>query len=144
MPSPARQDPFTGYNFRVELDGIVVARFAECHGLSSETEVIRYREGGDLQVRLIPGLTKYSPITLKRGITVDRSLWEWRKHVVDGQVDRRNGSVILLTADGKDVVRWTFENGWPSKWEGPDLNGHSSEIAIETLEIVHERLEWET
>ena len=73
MPPSARHDPLAGSNFRVELDGIQVARFAECHGLSSETEVILYREGGDRQVRLIPGLTKYSPITLKRGRKV--TLW---------------------------------------------------------------------
>ena len=143
MAAPTRQDPFSGYNFRVEIDGIQVARFTECTGLSSETEVIRYREGGDFQVRLIPGLTKYSTITLKRGITVDRSLWEWRKRVVEGRLDRRNGSIILMSADGTDVARWTFHEGWPSKWQGPDLNGQSSEVAIETLEIVHERLEWE-
>jgi phage tail-like protein len=141
MP-PARQDPVAGLNFRVELDGIPVARFTECQGLSSETAVIRYREGGDPRVRLIPGLTTYSPITLKRGITGDRSLWEWRQHVVDGQLDRRNGSIILMTADGKDVARWNFANGWPSRWEGPVLNGQSNDVAIETLEIVHERLDW--
>jgi phage tail-like protein len=142
MASP-RQDPLARYNFHVELDGIPVARFMECLGLASETEVITYREGGDPQVRLIPGLTKYSPITLKRGIVVDRSLWEWRKRVVDGQVDRRNGAIILLTADGKEIARFTFQDGWPSKWQGPDLNAQKNEIAIETLEIVHERLEWE-
>jgi phage tail-like protein len=141
MP-PARQDPFAGYNFRVEIDGMPEARFTECQGLSSESAVITYREGGDHRVRLIPGLTRYSPITLKRGITSDRSLWEWRKRVADGLVDRRNGSVILLSADGKDVIRWTFENGWPSKWEGPALNGQSNDVAIETLEIVHEGLDW--
>jgi len=141
MP-PARQDPFAGYNFRVELDGIPVAGFTECAGLSSETEVINYREGGDLQVRRIPGVTTYSPITLTRGIAGDRSLWEWRKRVVDGQIDRRNGSIILMNADGKDVARWNFENGWPSRWKGPALNGQSNEVAIETLEIVHEGFDW--
>ena len=143
MPPSARHDPLAGSNFRVELDGIQVARFAECHGLSSETEVILYREGGDRQVRLIPGLTKYSPITLKRGLVTDRALWDWRKRVVDGQLDRRNGSIILMAADGADVARWTFHNGWPSKWIGPALNARSNDIAIETLEIVHEGLEWD-
>jgi hypothetical protein len=83
-----------------------------------------------------------APITLRRGITGDRSLWEWRKHVADGQIDRRSGSIILMTADGKDVARWTFANGWPSKWEGPALNGQSNYVAIETLRIVHEGFDW--
>jgi phage tail-like protein len=142
MATSARQDPFGGYNFLIEIDGLPVARFTECLGVGSETDVIRYREGGDLHVRLIPGLTKYPPITLKRGITTDRSLWEWRQRVVDGQVDRRSGSIILLDAERRPVARWNFFEGWPSKWYGPDLNAQSSEVAIETLEIVHERLEW--
>jgi phage tail-like protein len=144
VATSSRQDPLGRYNFLVEIDGVPVARFMECTGLSSETEVIRYREGGDFRIRLIPGLTKYSPITLKRGLVIDRSLWEWRKRVADGDVDRRNGSVILLSADGKEIARWTFEQGWPSKWQGPELNAQGNDIAIETLEIVHERLDWAT
>jgi phage tail-like protein len=143
MPPSARHDPSSRYNFRVEIDGVTVARFRECRGLSSETDVITYREGGDALIRQLPGLTKYSPITLTRGIVDDRSLWEWRKKVVDGDVDRRNGSIILLAANGTEIARWSFQNGWPSKWHGPDLNAQSSDVAIETLEIVHERLEWE-
>jgi phage tail-like protein len=143
MAPSARRDPLAGSNFRVDLDGIPVASFAECHGLTSETDVIAYREGADRQIRLIPGLTRYAPITLKRGLVIDRALWEWRKRIVDGQLDRRNGRVVLLAADGAEVARWTFHNGWPSKWTGPALNARSNDIAIETLEIVHEGLDWE-
>jgi phage tail-like protein len=132
-----------GSNFRVEIDNVPVAKFAECHGLSSETDVITYREGGDRATRLLPGLTNYSPITLKRGLVIDRSLWEWRKKIADGQIDRRNGAIILLAPDGTDAARWTFRNGWPSKWIGPDLNARSNDVAIETLEIVHEGLDWD-
>lgn len=80
---------------------------------------------------------------LKRGITLDRSLWEWRKAITDGRIDRRNGAIILMDAERKDVARWTFVEGWPSKWEGPDLDARSNDVAIETLEIAHEGLEWE-
>ncbi len=144
MATAARHDPLSGFNFRVELDGVAAAAFAECSGLSSETEVVRYREGGDFKVRLLPGLTTFSPIVLKRGITIDRSLWEWRKRVVDGQIDRRNGSIVLLDADRQPIARWLFRDAWPSKWHGPDLNARSSVVAIETLELVHEGLDWDT
>ncbi len=99
MPSTERHDPYAGFNFRVEIDGVVAAAFSECCGLSSETEVVSYREGGDLRVRRLPGLTKYANLVLKHGITLDRSLWNWRQTVVNGVVERRNGSVILLDAD---------------------------------------------
>ncbi len=147
MPAkPARQDPFTVFNFRVELDGIAAGFFAEVSGLDSETEVIDYRTG-DSKVNSalrLPGLTKYPNIVLKRGISRDLSLWQWRKTVVDGRTERKNGLIVLLDESRNDVLRWSFRNGWPVKWEGPDLDASSNEVAIETIEIAHEGLELES
>ncbi|MGE0464351.1 MAG: phage tail protein [Vicinamibacterales bacterium] len=143
MPASSRRDPFHGFNFRVEIDGVAVAAFAQVSGLSSETDVVEYREGADFRARKLPGLTKYANIVLKRGITVDRSLWEWRKAITNGRIDRRNGAIILMDAERNEVARWTFVEGWPAKWEGPDLDARSNDVAIETLEIAHEGLEWE-
>jgi len=139
---PNRPDPLAGFNVRVEIEGVIVAAFAECSGLESETAVIEYREGGDHSTRKLPGLTKYANIVLKRGLTVDRTLWNWYQTVVNGQVQRRSGSIILLDASHQEVTRWNFFEAWPAKWQGPTLNAHSNEVAIETLEIAHERLEW--
>jgi phage tail-like protein len=111
-------------------------------GLESETAVVEYRTGGDPStVRKVPGLTKYANIVLKRGLTRDLELWNWRKTVVDGKTVRRSGSIILLDESGKQVLRWHFVGGWPVKWEGPALNAQANEVAIETLEIAHEGLE---
>ena len=108
--------------------------------MNTETSVIEYREGNERRssVRKLPGLTKYSNLTLKRGITRDRSLWDWRKTVIDGTARRVNGSIILLDESRQEVARWNFREGWPCKWEGPMLNAKSNEVAIETLEIAHE------
>jgi len=143
MPPPKRTDPYLVFNFRVEIDGIPVAAFKEVSGLDSETAVIEYRTGAmpmNSSVKL-PGITKYPNIVLKRGLTKDTSLWQWRKAIVNGQIDRRNGVIILMDEARTDVVRWQFRNGWPAKWEGPDLDASSNEVAIETLEIAHEGLE---
>ena len=143
MPPPARHDPFSACNFLVEIDGLQSVGFLECSGLSSETDVIEYREAGDATVRKLPGLTKYGRIVLKRGITTNRDLWDWRQSVVSGQTQRRNGVIVLLNEVHLPVLRWTFRNGWPAKLEGPALNAHSSDVAIESIEIVHEGLELE-
>ena len=142
MPASSRRDPLSAFNVRVEIDGIAVAAFTECSGLASETDVITYREGTDHRVRKLPGLTKYSNVTLKRGLTLDRSLWDWRRAVANGQVERRNVSIILLDDSRQDVARWNIHEAWPAKWEGPTLKAGASEVAIETLELVHEGLEW--
>jgi phage tail-like protein len=137
----ARHDPYKAFNFRVEIDGMTAA-FTEVSGLDSEVEVIDYREGGEeTRTRKLPGLRKYSNIVLKRGITQDAQLWNWHKQVLDGNVHRRNGSVILLDDHGAEQVRWNFVESWPCKYIGPTLNAKSTEAAIETLELAHEGLE---
>jgi phage tail-like protein len=144
MATGDRNDPYAGFNFLVEIDGITRAAFSECSGLSTDTDPIEYREGSeDITVRKIPGLKKFANISLKRGMTTDLELWNWRKTVLDGVTVRKAGSIVLLNEAREEVLRWNFREGWPTKWEGPSLNATGNEIAIETLEIAHEGLELE-
>ena len=141
MAPSQRDDPYKAFNFRVEIDGVALAAFSEVSGLESETEVIEYRTGSERNtVRKLPGLTRYANIVLRRGVTQDAELWNWRKTVEDGQVDRRNGSIVLLDDDRTEVLRWNFVGGWISKWVGPTFNAKGNEVAIETVEIAHEGL----
>lgn len=134
-----RNDPYRAYNFLVELDGITRAGFRECSGLDSSQDPIEYREGGEvLTVRKLTGLNKYSNISLKWGMTDDVEFWDWRKKAMDGKVERKNGSIILLNDEGEERLRWNFREGWPTKWTGPSFNATGNEVAIETLEIAHE------
>ncbi|HEX5734712.1 MAG TPA: phage tail protein [Blastocatellia bacterium] len=142
MATGQRVDPYRGFNFVVEIDGITQAGFQEVSGLDSSTDVTEYREGTDPNhVRKLSGLNKYSAITLKRGITDSDELWKWRAKVIDGKIDRRNGSIILLDDAGQEKLRWNFFNAWPSKWTGPAFNATSTAVAVETLEITHESVE---
>ena len=137
----SRNDPYSAFNFLVEIDGVTVAGFAECSGLTTETDVIEYRNGDeDITVRKLPGLKKFTNIALKRGFTDSKDLWAWRKQVMDGQTVRQSGSVVILNEAREEALRFNFREGWPSKWEGPSLNAKNNEVAIETLEICHEGL----
>jgi phage tail-like protein len=141
MATGKRTDPYGGYNFLVEIDGITQAGFQEMSGLDSSTDTMDYREGNDPNhVRKLPGLNKFSTITLKRGITDSDELWKWRATVVDGKTQRKNGSIVLLDDTGKEKLRWNFTNAWPSKWTGPSLNSTSTAVAVETLEITPEEI----
>jgi len=137
-----RDDPYTAFNFLVEIDGISVAAFCEVSGLASATEVIEYRVGSDKTstVRKLPGLTSYANIVLKRGVTQDNQLWLWRKAIEQGTPDRRSGSIVLLDDERNPVRRWHFTDGWITKFDGPDLNAKANDVAIETIEIAHEGL----
>lgn len=142
MAIGSRVDPYMNFNFLVEIDGIAVAGFQECSGLDSTTEAVEYREGGEnTTVRKLAGITKYSDITLKRGITDSDELWNWRKSVIDGKFERRSGSIILLDLERNEKLRWNFHNAWPTKWEGPTFDAKANDIAIETMVIAHEGIE---
>lgn len=140
-----RNDPYGQYNFIIEIDGIQAAGFSECSGLTTDTDTMDYREGADqyLHVRKLSGLRKYTNVVLKRGYTKDDELWKWRKDIINGKVERKSGSITLLDEQRKEVLRWNFREGWITKWEGPGLNAKTSDVAIESLEIVHEGLEME-
>lgn len=136
-----RVDPYRGFNFLVEMDGITQAGFQEVSGLDASTDPVDYRQGDDPNhTRKLSGLNKFSPITLKRGITDSDELWKWRQTVIDGKTERKNGSIVLLDEAGTEKIRWNFANGWPTKWTGPSFNATSTAVAVESLEITHEEL----
>ena len=135
-------DPNMNFNFLVEIDGITRAAFQQCSGFDSTIDVIEHREGGEnTTVRKLPGLTKYSNISLKWGMTDDRQLYDWHRQAVKGDIVRKNGSIVLLNRKGDEVARWNFFRAWPSKYDAPDLNAEGNDVAIETLELAHEGLE---
>ncbi|HEV2883455.1 MAG TPA: phage tail protein [Pyrinomonadaceae bacterium] len=138
----ARNDPYKNFNFLVDAEGLT-AGFMEVSGLGAEVDVIEYREGGDSVVRKLPGLTKFPNVTLKRGVTNSAELFQWFKTVMDGQVQRRNCTIVLLDDARVPVVRWRLSEAWPRKYEGPDLKATGNEVAIESLEICYEYLERE-
>ena len=126
------------FNFRVEINGVTTAAFKNVEGLDSETEVIEYQDGDDLILRKRPGRTKYSNIVCKRGYVSTDDLWLWRKKVMDGKVERKSGSIILLNDQGKEVMRYNFFEAWPCKWKGFSLDGKGTDVAVEELEFVVE------
>ncbi|MBN9419591.1 MAG: phage tail protein [Alphaproteobacteria bacterium 65-37] len=148
MATVIREDPYGGYNFLVTVNGIsndgkaVKGSFTEVSGLETEVSPIEYRNGSeDITVRKMPGLKKFTNITLKRGITGDTEFWKWILVAMQGQVKRAEGSIMLLNENKQEVMRWNFRRGWPCKYTGPGLNAANNEIAMETLEICHEGLE---
>lgn len=135
-------DPLVGFHFQLDLGGVVAGYFTEISGLGSENEVVEHKvvEGGKQKVQKIPGRLKWGDITLKRGITAQMDIWTWRKQVEDGMVDaaRTNGSIIMLDQELTPVAQWDFENAWPSKVSGPQVQSDSNNYGVEELTIVHE------
>jgi len=142
MATDQRNDPYRGYNFILEIDNVPKGAFSEVGGLTADGDSVDYREGTDLQpnVRKLSGLRKFVNITLKRGYTQDKSLWQWYVNVMNGVDDRRNVSIVLLNERREAVLRWHAENAWINKIEGPSLKAAGNDVAMESLELVHEGL----
>lgn len=137
----ARVDPYKNFRFLVEIDGIVQAGFSDCTGLGSHVEPVEYREGGDPnQVRKLLGKITYPDIMLKWGVTDSTELYDWHRAALNGQIQRKNGSIILQDDAGQEKLRWNFFNAWPTKWEGSALSAKGNEPAIETLTVSCERV----
>jgi phage tail-like protein len=136
-----RNDPYSAFNFLVEVEGILAGGFSECTGLQVETEVLDYREGGlNEYVHRFAGPTKYPPLILKHGLTQIDGLWNWHQDVTRGKIERQNGTIYLLDRQHLPVMWWDFKEAIPVKWSGPDLRAESGTIAFETLELSHHGL----
>jgi phage tail-like protein len=136
-----RRDPFKSFSFLVEIDGVAAATFKSVSGLAAEAEVIEYRDLGGAHSIKLPGRIRYPNVTLRRGLTTSRDLWEWWETVRDGTLQRRAVRITLVDDAGREVLRWTLDEAWPVKWELSELDASKNEVAIETLELAHEGLD---
>lgn len=154
-------DPILTYRFVLELGFLQVAGFSECTGLSQETKLMEYREGGrNWGPVKLPEVGAVGNITLKRGIVPSAHadvLFKWHRATMRGEFDSNdnpNGrppspdedldkrcAIILQDEAGQEVKRWKLVRALPVKWSGPDFKAMSSDVAVETLELAYEGLE---
>lgn len=139
----ARQDPLRNFRYRLEIDGIDQAGFAEVAIGDLSTEPIEYREGDEITtVRKLNGLNKYANITLKWGVTDSMELADWHQLIVDDATPlddaRRNVVIRVQNEAGEDRAAYEVTKAWPCKFDPTDLNGKGNEVAIDTLELCNE------
>lgn len=134
--------PFTRFKYKVEIPDVGEAGFSEVTGFDASIDVVEYRNGTDKPStpRKLPGLRKYSNITLKWGVTESMAVYEWLASWIEKQGERKDISVTLMDDEDADIATWTITAAWPMKYTAPEFNATSSEVAIESVEIAHEGL----
>lgn len=137
-------DPFATFKFQVQIKDVTEAAFTECSGLEMTTEVFEYQEGGlNEYVHKIPGRTKVSNVTLKRGFATSNDLYNWYHNMEEAllagkRVDFRDVTITLYsTAKQGRLMRWILNKAFPVKWVGPAFKTDEAAVAIETLEFAH-------
>ena len=129
--------PTPKFRFEVEytFDGKAYSfEVQEVTGLDSEAPAIEYRKNGDpnFSVQKMPGLKKFSDITLKKGIFApDNNFFDWYRSNRENTKPTRGTVIIkLLDEDGNPTMTWTIENAFPKKVAGVNENSGSFEILV--------------
>lgn len=140
-----RHGPYRNTRFLLEIDGVSIAGFSTCNIPENSTEVVEYREGNDPpHNRKLTSLNDFGNLSLEKGITDDSiALYEWRKLVEQGKLSeaRRAIAVVVLDEEGSPGPRFEFKQAWIRQYTAPDLDASGGDVAIESMEIVHEGME---
>jgi len=148
------RDPFRNFKFRVEVEGFVDQGFTSIEGLSEETEVIDYREGGDNETpRRLSGQTTFGEITMMRGLGPNNDFANWRQQIYDarntngqqGEVEgwRKQVVIYLMDKAGNDVKQWTVLRAWPSAREVEELDANGNDVLMESITLQNEGVIYE-
>ena len=136
--------PMPKFRFEVdlgtELKGVA---FQEVSGMDVENQIIEYRKSNSplFSTEKMPGITKYSNITMKRGVFVnDNTFWDWHAEISMNTIKRRTVLIKLLDEKGKVTMQWQLNNAWPTKITSTDLKSDGNEVAVDTIEIAHEQI----
>lgn len=130
------------FYFQVKWDSKVMS-FQEVSGLDMQSEEIKYRHGDSPEFSVIkmPGMKKTGNVTMKKGVFKgDNKFWDWFNQIKMNTIKRLPITISLLDEAGKPTMVWTLANAWPTKITGTDLKAEGNEVAIESIEIVHEGL----
>ncbi|MBI1407403.1 MAG: phage tail protein [Caulobacter sp.] len=134
-------NPYLGYNFLVEIQGLLAGGFTQVTGLDITTEVEDHRQGGNNSYAYkLPKSSSYSDIQLIRGMSDIDMLWPWYQDVVSGKIQRRNGTIYLLSNVGVPTMWWNFRRAYPVSWSGPQFDSNSSQVLSTTITLAHEGL----
>ncbi|MEP2935622.1 MAG: phage tail protein [Gilvibacter sp.] len=136
--------PMPKFRFEVDLGTeLTGVAFQEVSGMDVENQIIEYRKSNspEFSTEKMPGIAKYSNVTMKRGVFVnDNTFWDWHDQITMNTIARRTVLIKLLDENGEVTMQWTLENAWPTKITSTDLKSDGNEVAVDTIEIAHEKL----
>jgi phage tail-like protein len=140
MPPGSASPRGLAARFQVIIDGKDLGAWSKCSGLEVDFQHETYEElGNNAFVHYLPKAAKYKPITLQRACTPEQSsaLQSWLTNMVV-KPTKGTACITLHDAAQSEVITWTLAGVFPAKWIGPELEGKSTEMAVETLVLAHE------
>lgn len=141
MPNRRPFDHIGAFNFLLEIEGVTQGQVSYVSGLTTRTDVVRFKDGADIIVRQRPGRSHSDNIIVRRGYNNSDELFDWYDKVRKGKVERKSGSVIIAGDDASEIARFNFFEAWPCRWSLSSLDGDDSETLVEEIEIAVEKIE---
>jgi len=135
--------PLPKFYFMVDWGSTTNIPIQEVSGLNIEAQPLLYRHGNSPVFSEInmPGIVKNSNVTMKKGVFAnDNSFWDWYNKIKMNTIERQNVVIKLLDEGGNPTMTWTLLNAWPTKISSTDLKSNANEVAVESIEIMHEGL----
>ena len=145
-----RYDPYKTFRFLIYFGTSTapVAGMSKVTSLKRSSEMVEYKEAGNMIIRKGLGRTKYEPITLERGLTHDSDFEDWANaaQVLDTGAAkqslknlRKDIAIVLLNEQGDPVYRYNVYQCWVTEYQAlPDLDAGANAIAIEHIKLEHE------
>ena len=137
------------FRFLCEVDGLASSGFQKCSELSVEVANVQYFEGGSLIPNKSPGRLTFADVTLERGATKDRDLFDWFQDVAItssglGLPDngyKRNLDIVQQDRDGTTLRRWSLAHAWPVKFVAGEWDNEADENVIESVTLTYDFFE---
>ena len=148
-----RVDPYKNFKFRVRWDGKYVAGVSKISPLKRTTEVIIHRNGADLSSEhRSPGVTRFEPIILERGVTHDPAFEQWANQAWNrgsGQTSlqnlRKDILIDVFNEAGQKVISYKVFRCWVSEYQAlPVLDANANAVMIESIKLENEGWERDT
>ena len=136
-------DSAAANGFRVKIDGVQVPKVMEVSGLKNEVDKIEMKqqtEKGQYVVRQLIGRGKPGELTITRGLTDSKTVSDWLKTVMQGDVAgaRKTASVELLDYKGETIKTYNFMNCWVRSVEIGSLKAGAAEQATEKFVVCYD------
>jgi phage tail-like protein len=150
-----RYDPYRTFKFQVIIDGRPVAGLKKMGALKKSTESVKWRSAGDpSHERVMPGGTKYEPVSMEQGLTHDPVFEQWANLVNNIQGDaamslknyRKDIIINVLNLQGQVAFTYKLYRAWVSEYQAlPDLDaGNMNTVGIQHITLQHEGWERDT
>lgn len=147
------QDLIPAYKFLVEIPGFGSVNFTSVDGLGmTHRTTQRFIPGGHMASKELYLGTDYSDVTLKRGMTSSKQLWDWANHpqvafnaLAENNIGNNTSlisyaidiTIKQLSNEGVIIKKWILTDAWVKGYNISSLDATKSEISFESVVLTH-------